>query len=54
MSHDTALATPDRSTGTGVPVEAVEMAVETFDGWAPDLTAPTLASVCMRTEAASR
>ncbi|MEJ2885783.1 hypothetical protein [Actinomycetospora aeridis] len=50
MSHDTALASPDRSTAAGVP----PVVVETFDGWAPDLTAPVLASVCMRTEAAPR
>lgn len=50
MSYDTPLPSPDRSTATGVP----PLTVETFDGWAPDLTAPALASVCMRAEAASR
>jgi hypothetical protein len=54
MSHDTALASPDRSTGTGVPTSSPALVVETFDGWAPDLTAPLLASVCMRAEASSR
>lgn len=46
MSHDTATVTPDRATAAVV--------VETFDGWTPDLSAPLLSSICIRTEAASR